>query len=70
MVKGDDAAGKPLASGSALWRLNQLGLLTVRQDLKVRQPVTRDDANWLLQRAIELGFWKPAPRFPKPPTLR
>jgi hypothetical protein len=53
-----------------LWRLNQLGLLSVRQDGRPRQPVTREDANWLLQTAIDQGLWKPAPRFPKPKTIR
>jgi hypothetical protein len=55
MPKPEAGQERPLASGASLWRLNQLGLLSVRQDERPRQSVSRDDASWLLQRAIENG---------------
>jgi hypothetical protein len=48
---------KALPSGRALWRANQLGLLTFRD--QPGEPMSRRVIGDLLTEAAEAGLWKP-----------
>lgn len=48
------------ASAAQCWRLNQLGLLQIRE--KPGEPIPRDVVKELLAEAVRRGLWAPKPR--------
>jgi hypothetical protein len=57
-VNGD--AIRSAASAAQCWRLNQLGLLEIREE--PGEPIPRDVVKELLAEAVRRGLWKPKAR--------
>jgi hypothetical protein len=63
VTKRDNANGNAIraaASPAQLWRLNQLGLLEMRE--RPDDPIARDVVKELLADAVRQGLWQPEPR--------
>jgi hypothetical protein len=52
-----DDSGKKLASAPMLWRLNEIGLLEVRDE--PGEPLERAPLKEILGEAARLGLWQP-----------
>ena len=53
-------SGVSLPRGQALWRLNERGLLALRQE--PGHPIYSADAHFALEAAIRNGWWQPRAR--------
>ena len=57
--KANGTANRAAASAAQCWRLNQLGLLEIRET--PAEPISRDVVKQLLAEAVKRGLWQPEP---------
>jgi hypothetical protein len=59
-VLNRETVNRTAATASQCWRLNQLGLLEIREE--PGDPIPRDVVKELLAEAVERGLWAPKPK--------